>query len=121
MKKLLFVLMLLPSLVGAMPTVIVDGKLSWTAPTTMIDDTPIVGDMTYAIYCSGSANSYSQITEVSTTEIPLKDLALTGYQTCVVTAKVDLMESAFSNAVNFTCTGRCLSGKGPVAPAVSIK
>lgn len=115
--RIFFLLLFLPSVVFGLPTVIVDGRLTWVPPETMIDGSPITGELSYVIYCG---TPYVQITELVETEIPLLSLGLSGAQTCVVTAKVGLLESSYSNPVNFTCTTRCLSGDGPLAPVLKI-
>ena len=117
MKKLLIALFLIPSLSYAVPTVIVDGRLSWVLPTQMIDGSPITDPVTSNIYCNGT----QIVSGLTGTTHELTALNLTGAQSCVVTATVGTTESSYSNSVNFTCSGQCIYGQGPQAPVLQIE
>lgn len=106
-----------------MPTIIIDGTIVWQPVTVYTDDTPITEAITYPVYCNDGSRAFEQtdlVSEQTGTQKPLTDFA-DGTYVCAVTAKTIMGESFFSNTVNFTCAGQCLSGKGPISPVINIQ
>lgn len=78
--------------------------LSWDAPTTNMDGTPLTDLMGYKIYCGNTTGNYTIIRDVSNvTQYLLTNLFTAGgVYYCAVTAYDSFgNESDYSNEVNF--------------------
>ena len=90
-------------------------NISWTAPTTNMDGTPLTDLIGYKIYCGSATGNYTIIKDVSNvTQYLLTNLFTAGgVYYCVVTAYDTFgNESGYSNEVNFNY--KLTSPKAPV-------
>jgi hypothetical protein len=118
--KMIFYILLVFSviLVGGTPGWAGTATLSWNAPTTSMDGTPLTDLAGYKIHYGTTSANYTQVVDVGLPSTPQYTLNLTDGQTYyfVVTAyDISLNESTFSNEVSKvigTTTGGGGGGSG---------
>lgn len=124
MKKMMLILALV--VLGCGPQAVQAAnktKLSWTAPTTNMDGTPLTDLGGYKVYCGPSSRVYTVSKDVGNVleYLILGVVSKDGTYFCAATAyDTTGNESAYSNEVSFTLDYTAPNPPGGIVPKITI-